>query len=250
MKVILTFLLVLFGVYQFDDKEVEKRVLSDDLYNYTFYISHKDNIDPSDYKEYHWYKTGSIHSSTGGIGGKVLHGEFKKSYRNNGLAEFGEFRFGLKIKTWKSWYDNGKLEKITNWQAGVRSGGYKEFDEEGTLFWTGKFRHDKKHGKWINHKAKDTLYFKRGEKVTKEELSEEEEGKKRAKKKNKKNSGEKKSFVNKTKDFFKNAFRKKTPEEKAKIKKQKELERKQKALEKKKKQLADKKKKQQAKSKQ
>ncbi|MBQ4821386.1 hypothetical protein [Aquimarina sp. MMG016] len=232
MKLFFTLIFVL-GSSQYLGNDISRKIISDDTYNYTFYVSTKDKSDPKDYKEYFWFKTGKIHSSYGGVNGQLLHGEYKKTYRENGIAEQGEFHYGLKDNIWKSWYENGKIEKITNWQKGIATGIYREFTENGELLIRGKFKNSKKHGRWINYKSKDTLYFKKGQQVVKEEMPEEE----KAEKANKKN---KKSFGVKTKDFFKNLFKKKTPEEKQKIKQEKEAKKKQKELDKKRKELAKK----------
>lgn len=233
MKLFISLFLILTWPLSLDNNDLVRRIISDDDYNYTFYISTKEKVSVEDFKEYFWYRTGSIHNAVGGVDGQVLHGPYKKTYRNNGLAEQGEFRYGLKIKTWTSWFENGKVEKITHWQAGVLSGGYKEFDTRGALLVSGKYKNNRKHGVWVNHQTKDTLYFKKGEKIVKEELPEEEA------KKNKDTN--KKSFKVKAKEFFNTLFKKKTPEEKQKLKKEKENKKKQRELEKKRKELAKKK---------
>ncbi|MFD2561892.1 toxin-antitoxin system YwqK family antitoxin [Aquimarina rubra] len=230
MKLLFT-LILLFGSTQYINKDINRKVISDDDYNYTFYVSSKNTSNYENLKEYYWYKSGKIHSSFGGGDGQILHGQYNKTYRKNGIAEQGEFHYGLKDDTWKNWYENGKIKKISNWQKGFLSGSYQEFTESGVLLVSGKYKNNKKHGRWITHHTNDTLYFKRGEKVIKEEIAEEE--------KNDKN--EKKSFVGKTKDFFKNIFKKKTPEEKEKEKKEKELRKQKKEIEKKRKELAKKK---------
>lgn len=239
MKLIVTFFVIFLGLGSVVIKDTERRIISDDAYNYTFFISNKKKISTADHKEYHWYKTGAIHNSRGAVHGKVLHGEFRKTYRSNGLAEQGEFSYGLKIKSWKNWYQNGEIKKIEQWQDGVLTGAYKEFDEQGNLFWTGRYRNNKKQGRWINHITKDTLYYKKGEKVDKKQQKEDTSKTKKSEKK----AG--KSFKVKTQEFFKKLFEKKSPAEKRKIKKEKELRKKQKEIEKKKKSLITKKKKNQ-----
>ncbi|WP_299254072.1 hypothetical protein [uncultured Aquimarina sp.] len=230
MKLLFT-LILLFGSTQYINKDISRKVISDDDYNYTFFVSEKNTSNYQDFKEYHWYKSGKIHSSFGGGNGQILHGQYNKTYRGNGIAEQGEFYYGLKDDTWRNWYENGKIKKISNWQKGFLSGAYREFTESGILLVSGKYKKNKKHGRWILHNTKDTLYFKRGKKVIKEEAVEEIEDDKK----------EKKSFIIKTKAFFKDIFKKKTPEEKEKAKKEKEIRKQKKEIEKKRKELAKKK---------
>ncbi|AXT53925.1 hypothetical protein D1818_25075 [Aquimarina sp. BL5] len=228
MKLLFT-LILLFGSTQYINKDITRKVISDDDYNYTFYVSNKNTLSYQDFKEYHWYKSGKIHSSFGGGDGQILHGHYNKTYRGNGIAEQGDFYYGLKNDTWRNWYENGKIKNISNWQKGFLSGTYNEFTESGVLLVSGKYKNNKKHGRWISHNTNDTLYFKKGEKVIKEAAEEEIEDDK------------KKGVIVKTKDFFKDIFKKKTPEEKEKAKKEKEIRKQKKEIEKKRKELAKKK---------
>lgn len=235
---LLIILFLLFGSIQFADNNANRKVISDDNYNYTFYVSDKFKSNFENYKEYYWFKSGKIHSSFGGSSGQILHGLYNKTFRVNGTAEQGEFYFGLKNKVWKNWYENGKIKNIHNWQKGMLSGKYQEFTESGRLgqnskllVVSGKYKNNRKHGRWIYYKTKDTLYYRKGEKVTDKKKVEEDN-----------NVKEKKGFVNKTSKFFKDIFRKKSPEEKAKAKKEKEIRKQKKEIKKKRKELAKKKK--------
>lgn len=236
MKLLIT-LFLLFGSIQFVDNNANRKVISDDNYNYTFYVSDKSKSNFENYKEYYWFKSGKIHSSFGGSSGQILHGLYNKTFRGNGAAEQGEFYFGLKNKVWKNWYENGKIKNIYNWQKGMLSGKYQEFTESGLLVVSGKYKSNKKHGRWIYYKTKDTIYYRKGEKVTDQKEVEEGNSKK-----------EKKGFLNKTSKFFKDIFKKKSPEEKAKAKKEKEIRKQKREIEKKRKELAKKKKTSQKKS--
>lgn len=235
MKLFLSLLLIL-GSFQDLEKNSNRKVISDDDFNYTFFVSTKDRSDFKNKKEYFWFKSGKIHSSQGGVNGQLLHGSYTKSYIQNGIAEQGEFHYGLKDDTWKLWYENGKLKEVKSWTRGIASGSYKSFDDKGNLVVSGKFSNNEKNGRWINHGTKDTLYFKKGEKIVKEV---EEEVKKKKDKEAKKTGLN--GFWIKTKEFFKDLFKKKTPQEKEEAKRQKEIESKQKELKKKREELAKKK---------
>lgn len=260
MKLFFTLFFII-GSFQYVDNDLTRRIISDDDFNYIFFISDKNISSHKDFKEYHWFKKGKIHFSFGGSDGRILHGEYKKTYRNNGLAEQGVFNLGLKVKDWKSWYQNGKVDEIVQWNDGLKSGKYQKFNASGKLVLTGKFKNSRKHGTWIDHEAKDTLYFKKGERVFKEEIAKVEETeskgafaktkrffknlfkKKSTSPKNatKVKNTENKSFFVKTKEFFKGIFKKKTAKEKDTINKNKEVKKKQKELERKRKELASKK---------
>lgn len=207
MKLFFTLIFII-GSIQYVDNDGSRRIISDDNFNYVFYISTKKINNYKNYKEYYWYKTGKVNASKGGSNGKLLHGNYKKTYKDRVLAEQGDFHYGLKDKEWIRWYDNGKIKEISNWNKGVLSGKFKEYQESGELLFTGTYRNNRKQGRWINHQLKDTIYFKKGEQTVdkpKEEAVEKSE------------NVEKKNFFNKVKVFIKNVknfFKKKTPEEK------------------------------------
>ncbi len=235
MKLFFTLIFVI-GSVQYVDNDGSRRIISDDNFNYVFYISDKNSNNYKNYKDYYWFKTGKVNSSKGGSNGKLLHGIYKKSYKDRVLAEQGEFHYGLKDKEWVSWYNNGEIKEIHNWNKGIATGKYQKYLESGELLITGTYRSNRKHGRWINHQVKDTLYFKKGETVVEQPEEEKIE---------KTEDVEKKNFLSKVKDFFKsfkNIFKKKTPEEKEELKKQKEIKKKQKELDKKRKELTKKKK--------
>ncbi|MDY8138463.1 hypothetical protein [Aquimarina sp. 2201CG5-10] len=231
MKLFLTIFLLLGSISNIGN-DVSKKIISDDEYNYTFYVSTKVKSDPQNHKKYYWFRSGEIHSSYGGVDGQVLHGLYKKTYRVNGLAEQGDFFYGVKDNAWKSWYENGKLSEVKNWQKGIMNGAYQKFSKSGELLVTGKYKNHKKHGVWIDHAIKDTLYFKKGEKVIKEDKPEEKDTE----------NTDKKTIGTKIKSFFSNTFKKKSPEEKKKAEKEKEARKKQRELKKKRAELAKKKK--------
>lgn len=114
-------------------------------------------------KEYFWYKSNEIHSSSGVSGGLVLHNNFTKYYRSNQLAQSGYFNYGLKNGIWQEWYENGKTKSIINWKDGSKHGEYLTFDKKGEVLISGYYRNNDSAKVWINHFTKDTTYFKKGE---------------------------------------------------------------------------------------
>lgn len=161
MKLYLTFFFVL-STFSSANKDIQRRVISDNEFNYTFYILSTDTSSNNVAKNYHWYKSGEIHISQGSSSGSLLHGEYTKSYIGYNLAEQGYFKKGLKNNTWKKWRKNGQLYEISNWKNGHRSGRYAQFTEDGKISIQGAYKNKRKHGVWINTATRDTLYFKKG----------------------------------------------------------------------------------------
>ncbi|MEM0578699.1 toxin-antitoxin system YwqK family antitoxin [Flavobacterium polysaccharolyticum] len=151
------FIVIYLILMSFSDPYSIKRI-SNSEYKYEFYVTSK-TITPKENKIYYWFKGGAIHNAQGGIVGNLLNDEFLKTYHNNQIAEYGFFKDGLKIGTWKSWYPNGSLESIQNWSKGLRTGKYLKYDVNGKLEETGHYRKDKKQGYWYNFIKKDTIKF-------------------------------------------------------------------------------------------
>lgn len=166
---------VIFSVllFSFTDPYSLKRI-SDKEYRYEFYTTDK-IIGPKNTRTYYWFKGGLIHSSQAGIGGQLLHDNFKKFYHSNQLAEQGKFKNGLKVGLWKTWFQNGKMETTQEFYNGLSSGKFQKFDPNGNLIEKGKYSKGKKHGLWVNYISKDTIQYKNGvifipkPKLTKEE---------------------------------------------------------------------------------
>lgn len=181
-------IVIIFSVllFSFTDPYSLKRI-SDKEYRYEFYTTDK-IIGPKNTRTYYWFKGGLIHSSQAGIGGQLLHDNFKKFYHSNQLAEQGKFKNGLKVGLWKTWFQNGMMETTQEFYNGLSSGKFQKFDANGTLIEKGKFNKGKKHGLWVNYISKDTIQYKNGvvfipkPKLTKEEKALEKEAKLKEKK--------------------------------------------------------------------
>ena len=167
------YLLLAILLVSFSDPYTIKRV-SDVNFRYEFYTTDK-KVSPKENKIYYWFKGGAIHNAQSGIAGALLHDKYIKMYHSNQLAEQGAFRNGLKIGVWKTWFANGIIETIQNWNNGLKSGTYYRYDEKGTLAEKGNYKADKKHGLWFDYVKKDTVTYKRGVIVVKKrKLSKEE----------------------------------------------------------------------------
>lgn len=68
--------------------------------------------------DYYWYKNRKIFSNQGGIAGNVMDGTYKCFSKTDQLLELGEFKMGLKNKSWKKWDANGKLLQQQEFKKG------------------------------------------------------------------------------------------------------------------------------------
>jgi len=178
----------------------QRKIISDADYNYVFYVS-LDGVSNYEYdKEYYWYKSGEIHTSIGGSNGDILHGSYTKTHKNNNLTTQGTFSQGLKDDLWRYWHPNGELQEITEWKKGDKMGQYVLYSEKGEVLIAGNYKKNKKEGRWIDFKTRDTLYYKNGLRIEK------------AVKLRTKKDGtviEKKPFKKRMKHFFAKMFSKK-----------------------------------------
>jgi len=153
-------LLVFFLLLSFKSN-LQKKIIREGRFDIECYVYLKKVKDFDSNKEYFWFKAGSIHNSVANAGGLVLHKKYTKHYRSNQLAEQGEFNYGLKDGLWQEWYENGNLKSSTEWESGFKECKYNFYDENGSLILSGKYRQSKKINTWINHKIKDTIFYKK-----------------------------------------------------------------------------------------
>jgi len=153
------FLLIsIFFLFSFSGVSLKKRI-SDASFRYEFYTTNK-TPSAKTKRSYYWFKGGAIHNSEAGIGGELLHNDFRKFYHSNQLAEDGRFNNGLKEGYWKSWFENGVLQSTTYWHKGRKDGSYQSYDQTGFMTEKGRYNNDKKQGRWISYISKDTLTYK------------------------------------------------------------------------------------------
>lgn len=184
MKNVLFATLLSFVLIAATDPYTIKRI-SDKDFRYEFYTIDKD-ITIKHHKTYFWFKGGLIHKAEGGVSGQLLHGEFKKHFHSNQLAEQGTFKKGLKVGLWKNWFENGSTESTQEYSNGQKHGNFYSYNIEGKMLEKGFYRSGKKQGYWINFVKKDTIRYKKGKVfIPKPKLSKEEKAiaKEQAKKK-------------------------------------------------------------------
>ncbi len=157
-------LVLVFGTLSFTVpySDLQRKLISDDQYDYEFYVTLKQLRQPQPGKNYHWFKGGKIHQSTSGIGGALLHDTYKKFYKNKAIAQQGRFAMGLKEGAWKAWFKNGTLKTESHWANGNRTGLFLKRNEKGDLLVSGYYQRNQKHGVWIDHELKDTVIYKKG----------------------------------------------------------------------------------------
>ncbi|PXY41160.1 hypothetical protein DMB65_09405 [Flavobacterium cheongpyeongense] len=162
------FLFLTFTLVSFADPYTLKRI-SDKDFRYEFYTTDK-KIAPKLDKTYYWFKGGLIHEAQGGFAGVLLHDKFIKMYHSNQLAEQGQFKEGLRIGLWKTWYPNGALATTLTYYKGLRHGKYFRYNENGTLVENGRFSSNLKTGKWTNTETKEITTYKKGVIVKQKEI--------------------------------------------------------------------------------
>ena len=80
-------------------------------------VSSEPRIKPDCY--YFWYSANAIHSTQGGYSGQLLNGLYTEFYLNKNLKEQGSFNKGLKDGSWKSWNEDGTVNKVSYWKNGI-----------------------------------------------------------------------------------------------------------------------------------
>nr|WP_321234610.1 hypothetical protein [uncultured Psychroserpens sp.] len=140
--------------------DVQRKYIRSGDYDIVCHVSLKAIKNYTEGIEYYWFKSGEIHNSVSQSGGFLLHDSYEKFYRSKQLAEKGNFDYGLKDDEWRTWYENGNIATITKWRNGQKNGMFLEYDSNGTLVLSGYYSKNEKAKTWINHRLKDTVYFK------------------------------------------------------------------------------------------
>lgn len=141
--------------------DLQKRIVRERDFTIECYISMKEVANYEPLKTYYWYKSGQIHRLENDTGGPVLHAEYMKYNKANQVVEKGKFDYGLKTGTWKTWFDNGNLQSCYRWKNGFKQGDFCLLDSLGNLQQTGTYKKNLRSGTWIDHRTKDTTYYKR-----------------------------------------------------------------------------------------
>ena len=136
-------------ILNFEDRIVHAEILSTE-----------NKIIPSKNLYYHWYRANDIKRTKAGFDGKLLHGSYSSFYVNRNLREKGEFKYGVKVKTWKIWYLNGELQEVANWKKGRLRGKFEKYNEQGVKTEEGFYKNDQYHGKVKLYHSKDSVEIK------------------------------------------------------------------------------------------
>ncbi len=156
MKIVFLFLFQIGVTLAFCQELTSKRFVKTDSFKCEFYVSNRNlkDFQIQDSLTYYWCKAQKLLVTQGGVGGKVIDGNFLKFYHSGQLAEKGFFRMGLKHGIWKTWYLNGSLRSIYHYRNGRKNGNYALFDEQGFILKNGKYANDKPKVKRTRNKAK------------------------------------------------------------------------------------------------
>jgi antitoxin component YwqK of YwqJK toxin-antitoxin module len=109
--------------------------------------------------EYFWYQAGIIKSNIGGYSGRLLHGSYAV-FINENLVCKGVFNYGLKDGKWKTWFNNGDLAIISNWNKGKRQGEFINYNRQGEILEKKNYFHGLLHGEQIV-RENDSLFIKK-----------------------------------------------------------------------------------------
>ncbi len=209
---------------------VHRKVINDKGGREIVYVTDK-TPEPKGKRMYHWYKSRKVHTSQNNYAGELLDGEYLKYYPDSQLAEKGVFKNGLKVSVWNTWHQNGRLATRSLWKSGRISGRFVKRDSLGNTLETGTYKKGFKNGKWIYPMEGDTLYFKKGDlvptdSITNDSLPKKPSFLKRLFKKKKDAGGEsiKSPETFKKQGFFKRLFAKREKKPSTKPKKKKDRE--------------------------
>jgi len=117
---------------------------------------------------YFWFKSGRVHKTQGSYYGKLLHGSYKVIDPDRRLLEEGQFGKGIKIGTWRTWYESGHLKTLMKPRLVSPGFTYVEYDTKGNVIKSGYVHNDLFTGKgweWVADSAYMVRY-KNGERIT------------------------------------------------------------------------------------
>jgi len=125
--------------FSFSQDYSELRHIQNDSFSVDFYVSadHK-KISHKDTVLYAWYKSKKVMFTQGQSSGNILNGSYKKYYRSGQLAEYGNYKFGLKFGEWKVWNEKGLLVSISNYKKGQLHGKHFNY-KNGSLIQADKY---------------------------------------------------------------------------------------------------------------
>ena len=170
----------------------------------------KKKINTKEYLIYYWYNDNTIHLSTGGYSGKLLHKSYTEYYSSGNLKEQGNYYYGLRAGLWKKWYASGILNTVTKYRNGIKSGPYREYDKNNNLTLCTNYRKGQINGKYTIYKDGKIIAkkkYKNGVEILPKEKEEKKPKEKKEKNVKPTDSKEKKEFF--LTKFWKQVFKSK-----------------------------------------
>lgn len=175
------FSLIVIPLTSFGQKRLETTSLNRVTINYndTTIVAHlaeygrREKVSPLKY--YYWCKANHILVTQGGYSGKLLHGDYRSYYPNDNLKTFGKFSNGLKSGVWRNWDENGALLSVYTWKSGKRDGSFKIYNGVShQVLKEGNYRNGLLNGRVVEYFSNDSsraFYYKKGEPVKKSRIS-------------------------------------------------------------------------------
>lgn len=122
---------------------------------------------------YYWFKAGRIHHTQRGYSGRLLNGHFSSFYLTKNLKEEGDFKKGIKSGFWRSWRENGILERSAYYRNGQENGRFFAYGDSGEVKQTGRMKDGKLHGNvkmYVSQDSVTNVYYKNGAMAVKKKL--------------------------------------------------------------------------------
>lgn len=154
----------------FQNDLLNKRVIEKINNREELTITHK-TPRPKNNKSYYWFRNGEIHISKGAYEGFLVNNSYTKFNKKGGLLKKGMFKVGVKNGIWTTWHDNGSKATLVTYKNGKKRGRYSALDTLGNIVVSGRFKHNLKHGTWINTLNKESLLYKKGVLVLKDTIN-------------------------------------------------------------------------------
>lgn len=130
---------------------------------YVLPVRREPGIDPD--VTYYWFKAGGIHHTQGGFSGRLLNGHFSSFYLTKNLKEEGDFKKGVKTGLWRSWRENGVLDRASSYRKGQENGRFFVYDDSGVVKQTGRMKDGKFHGNvktYVRQDSMTNVYYRNG----------------------------------------------------------------------------------------
>ena len=105
-------------------------------------------------KQYYWCKGQRIHITQGGADGDLLDGEYVEFHPNGQLRTKGKLSKGERVGTWQDWDVDGRLLRTARWKHGLLHGKQWTFDPKGGEATIKRYRQGKEVAPRVNRKGR------------------------------------------------------------------------------------------------